>query len=119
MAAKGKGRSAGQSPFVQFLIHLTVLGSGVAGGYVWRSYYPLALPIESPLVADRRSDEVSIRQLKELAEAANERAEKAEAERDALNGKLAKTDTVRTSAEHDLGDLQIKTMLSGGSESGN
>lgn len=84
----------------------------VAGGYVWRSYWPLALPFESPLVADGSSGAVDReaewrRQLEQEAS----RREEVERERDRLREELNHTRTTVQSKEAEIGDRQIQDLL--------
>ena len=92
---------------------LGFVAMGVVGGYVWRSYAPLSLPFESPLVADKSSDDVAAIQLRELAKAANERADKEAREREALAARLRDIENDRRAAEANLGDMQIRTIIQG------
>jgi hypothetical protein len=87
---------------------------GMVGGYVWRSYFPIALPFESQLVADKSSDDVATLQLRELARSANERADREAREREALAARLRDLEKDRSKAEQNLGDLQIQTIIKSG-----
>lgn len=83
---------------------------GVIGGYLWRSYYPLILPFETPLVADKQSLDVPETLRDELA-VMEARAEKAEKKCDQLEKQLADLEEDQEKSEEQLGDLQIKEML--------
>ncbi len=82
------------------------------GGYFWRSYYPVVLPFETKLVADRSSSQVlggpgSSEETRELLR----RAERAEAEVAAMRERLERIEADRARAERELADLKIKSVL--------
>lgn len=118
MAARGKAkRGVGAGVWMRrFGLMAIGLAAGLAGGYAWRSYAPLALPFESPLVADKNSREVESASLRDLAATANKRAEVAERERDQLKARLEKVQQDQTQAERDLADLKIKSMIRNGND---
>lgn len=90
--------------------------AAVAAGYVWRSYFPMALPFESRLVADRLSNELDATEWKEEVARAKERAEAAENERRRLTERLAEIESKGKIAERELAELKIKSVLEGGGE---
>lgn len=85
-----------------------VLAVGLVGGYLWRSYYPLALPFESRLVADKSSHDMAGYA---LAEAQSRQLREVEAERDELLRRLERLEAQRAQAERELADLKIKSVL--------
>lgn len=97
--------------FAGLLKVAAILLGGVAVGYALRSYYPLALPFESRLVADRTSKDMGAAQLQDLARAANRRAEQAEKQRDEMKREMDSLKSNKQQAERDLADMQIKSML--------
>jgi len=122
MAAKSKAKSvpasransAGVLSKLGKMTFLTsLLATGVAGGYLLRSYAPLPLPFESPLVADASSKQVRDVESIELARAEALRAERAEADRDQLAERLRLIERENRTAERELAELKIKTVLSG------
>jgi len=114
VAARGKGKGSGMMAGVgSWLKALCMVGVGLVGGYVWRSYAPLPLPFESPLVADKSSDDVATAQLRELAKSANERADMEAREREALAARRRDIENDRRAAEANLGDMQIRTIIKG------
>ena len=117
MAARGRGRKKSSKNSGSFVgavaLFILPLVMGVALGYAWRSYYPLALPYESKLVSDKASADTDKSHLKEVARAAERRAEAAESERDRLRKRLAELEEDQQRTEMELGDLQIKSVLKG------
>jgi hypothetical protein len=86
-----------------------VLAIGLGSGYAWRSYFPLALPFESPLVADKSSQDVA---QGSAMDGLGRRAREAEAERDSLARKLADLEASHRDLERELADMKIKSLLS-------
>ncbi|MCC6548234.1 hypothetical protein IT570_13800 [Candidatus Sumerlaeota bacterium] len=111
MAARRKSRSNSDIPVGKVFGGILLLLVGTAAGYLVRSYHPLPLPFESQLVADKSSDNVADQAIKEIVETANQRAEKAESERDALRQELASLKTNQQKTERELADMQIKSVL--------
>lgn len=95
----------------RFALVGTVLMAAVAGGYAWRSYYPLALPFESPLTADASSEDLHEAPTDRLLEAAVERAERAEQRVVDLEARLASLEEAKREVEREIGDLKIKSVL--------
>ncbi len=91
---------------------LALMVVAVATGYVWRSYYPLALPFESPLVSDKSSVDLGGGELKEIARAANTRADAAEKESKRLQKRINELEANQREAEREMGDMQIRSILS-------
>ncbi|MBI1292675.1 hypothetical protein GC173_15785 [bacterium] len=119
MAARGRGKSASGGALAGIAGWLKIaafVSVGVVGGYLWRSYYPLALPFESALVADKSSDDVATLQLRELARAANERADREAREREALAARLRDIEKDRHQTELEVGDLQIQSIIKQGGD---
>lgn len=85
---------------------------GVAAGYLWRSYLPLALPFESRLVADKSSDDLALNAREELA-AERSRTEAAESEADRLRRRVETLESAAQKAEKQLAEMQIKSVLGG------
>ncbi|HNM45955.1 MAG TPA: hypothetical protein PKH51_02970 [Candidatus Sumerlaeota bacterium] len=112
MAARRKSRSQSDGvPAGKILGAIVLLFVGCAAGYALRSYHPLPLPFESELVADKSSDNVADETLKDIVRTATDRAEKAESERDALRQELATLRSDQQKTEHELADMQIKSVL--------
>jgi len=88
-----------------------LISLGLSGGYLCRSYFPLPLPFESKLVADRSSQDLSSDSLKNLAKAATTRAENAERQRDELQRQMADIETRQQDTERQLADLKVKSVL--------
>ena len=84
---------------------------GIAAGYAWRSYYPLALPIESRLVSDKSPDDFSGEDLQAKAARAGARAERAESELDRMRRRVQQLEQEQNRTEKELADMQIKNML--------
>jgi len=84
---------------------------GIAAGYAWRSYYPLALPIESRLVSDKSPDDFSGEDLQAKAARAEARAERAESELDRMRRRVQQLEQEQNRTEKELADMQIKNML--------
>ncbi len=93
-----------------------MLGLGLLGGYFWRSYYPVVLPFESKLVADRTSSEIvgggDPAEVRELLR----RAEEAEAEVASMRDRMERIEAERARAERELADHKIKSVLQGAME---
>lgn len=81
---------------------------GVAVGYGWRSFFPLALPFESRLVADGRSADIPDDSRVKEAEA---RASAAQKELQTAQARLKQLEDEKRQAEQELGDLAIKDVL--------
>lgn len=81
------------------------------GGYAWRSYYPVALPFESRLVADKTSADLEEGM---MAEAMVRRARQAERERDTLQRRIDALEKEQQRTEQELADMKIRAMLSKG-----
>lgn len=112
---KSKSRTSGGGGFSvgkALLVGVFFLIVGVAGGYVWRSYYPLALPFESPLVSDKSSVDLEDDSLKEIARAATARAEAAERETKRLRSRIDELEAAQLEKEREMGDMQIRNILS-------
>ena len=112
--ARGKGKK-GFLPFdlgTAVKSGLLVTG-GVVAGYCWRSYLPLALPMESQLVADSSSYDLKANTLQEVAKAAERQVASLEAERDRLKDRVEELEEVKTRKDAEIGDLAIKSVLGG------
>lgn len=112
--ARGKGKKG----FLPFDLGSAVKASllvagGVVAGYCWRSYLPLALPVESPLVADSSSYDLKANSLQEVAKAAEKQVAALEAERDRLKERVEELEQVKTQKDAEIGDLAIKSVLGG------
>ena len=108
-AAPSRGAGGVGSSLKATLKMVLVLAIGLGSGYVWRSYYPLALPFESPLVADKSSADVG---QGAAMDGLGRRAREAEAERDAMARRLAALEATHRDLERELADLKIKSLLS-------
>ncbi len=95
----------------RFVLVCAVSLAAVAGGYAWRSYYPVALPFESPLTADASSEDLHEAPTDRLLDAAVERAERAEQRVVDLEARLASLEEAKREAEREIGDLKIKSVL--------
>ncbi|MCC5875499.1 MAG: hypothetical protein JJU11_04695 [Candidatus Sumerlaeia bacterium] len=104
------GGGVGSLLFTAIKVSLILL-IGVMGGYVWRSFYPIALPFESRLVADKSSADVEEGM---MAEAMVRRARQAERERDTLQRRLEAAENEQRRTEQELADMKIRAMLSKG-----
>lgn len=112
-----RSRGSSQPGFLSRAVMLgVVLGAGVLCGYLWRSYYPVALPFESALVADKSSTQIvsgggggeaAAADLRE----ATRRAERAEREVESLRQSIQDLEADRARAERELADLKIKSVL--------
>lgn len=117
MAAKRKkgsaqpARNSGSGWMMRVTLLSVWLLVGVAGGYAWRSYYPVALPFESPLVSDKQSADTEVEEVEQKLTAVIRRAESAEEERDRLQAKLDSIATEQQQTERELADLKIKDVL--------
>lgn len=86
-----------------------ILLVGVLAGYFWRSYYPVALPFESRLVADKSSSDI---EGGVMTESLVRRARQAETERDRLARQLESLEAEQERTERELAELKIKSVLS-------
>lgn len=93
---------------------LLFLAAGLAGGYCWRSYAPLALPFESPLVSDASSADMSNSAMESIAEKATAKARSAEEELARLRKRIADLEAAQLAAERELADMKIKNVLQAG-----
>lgn len=106
--ASSRGGSAVIGGLLGWIKLAAVLAVGLAAGYAWRSYYPLALPFESRLVADATSSDLG--NTVELEEA-TARAKKAERLVKELSARVEELEEEQRETERELGDLAIKNML--------
>lgn len=90
-----------------------LVAGGVAAGYCWRSYLPLALPFESRLVADASSKDYQVSSLEEVAKAAEDRVASLEAERDRLKNRVEELEEEHSRKDAEMGDLAIRSVLGG------
>ena len=100
--ARRKRKSTPSTRSTIWLVHGLLLCTGLAAGYVWRSYAPLPLPGGSALSGDTPS-RVDPEELSRRAEAKKERLRE---ELDDLREKQEQT-------EEDLAEIQIKEILGG------
>ncbi len=100
--ARRKRKSTPSTRSTLWLVHGLLLMTGLAAGYVWRSYAPLPLPGGGALAGDT-SARIDPDELDRRAAAKKERL------RDELNDLREKQE--RT--EEDLAEIQIKEILGG------
>lgn len=105
---RGGGGGGASGVLLATLKVALLLAVGVSAGYLWRSYYPLALPFETRLVADKSSSDM---EGYALAETQSRRLREVEAERDDLLRRIERLESDRAQAERELADLKIKSVL--------
>lgn len=111
-----KTSNRGGFSVLSIMLYSGLLLAGVTGGYFWRSYFPLALPIESPLVADRSSADLGQDTFEEVLQQTREKAREAEQERDRLRKKVAELEKEKAETKRELGDSKIKSILQSASQ---
>lgn len=112
MAAKRRSSAKGRFPFLPVVIALVV---GVAGGYCWRSYAPLPVPVESPLTATEPAADQSRERALEK-ELANERVRSREAQvqLQRMRQRVGELEGTQSVIEAEQGDDAIRKLLENG-----